>query len=341
MESKPEGEGVYPARALCCSSCRAFTQVISSDPLWPEMGSDLPKVTRPVNGRARTRSRMFKAKALVLLAASQGSGKMWESMNSSLNTSITAAPAILCFPRSPWRRKGAGTSPWQRFSSGQAGKGARDGGGGRCGLEPRGEVAEPISMTRDPQAPLPARSLGKGGLTAPGGQPGGGTNQPHPFLGHRLDGIFLELGREEQKRLPAFNRTLALLRQVLKSSDPQHRGRARGWWRAACLCHCPSPLSLPRPPPPQHCLPFLDLVSLPHPLSHIFTCSSRELTHLAQVSTPIPSHYNRTCSGASRACSEASLSLSAHVLAGDEAVLESSAVQVLFTGPRGQNRGQN
>ncbi|EPQ15422.1 Tetratricopeptide repeat protein 22 [Myotis brandtii] len=40
----------------------------------------------------------------------------------------------------------------------------------------------------------------------------------------RLDGIFLELGREEQKRLPAFNRTLALLRQVLKSSDPQHRG---------------------------------------------------------------------------------------------------------------------
>ncbi|XP_070261304.1 tetratricopeptide repeat protein 22 [Myotis yumanensis] len=42
----------------------------------------------------------------------------------------------------------------------------------------------------------------------------------------RLDGIFLELGREEQKRLPAFNRTLALLRQVLKSSDPQHRALA-------------------------------------------------------------------------------------------------------------------
>ncbi|XP_012605137.1 tetratricopeptide repeat protein 22 isoform X1 [Microcebus murinus] len=42
----------------------------------------------------------------------------------------------------------------------------------------------------------------------------------------RLDGIFLELGSEEQKRLPAFNRTLALLRQVLKSSDPQHRALA-------------------------------------------------------------------------------------------------------------------
>ncbi|XP_014405239.1 PREDICTED: tetratricopeptide repeat protein 22, partial [Myotis brandtii] len=45
----------------------------------------------------------------------------------------------------------------------------------------------------------------------------------------RLDGIFLELGREEQKRLPAFNRTLALLRQVLKSSDPQHRAPTLRW----------------------------------------------------------------------------------------------------------------
>ncbi|XP_066125192.1 tetratricopeptide repeat protein 22 isoform X1 [Saccopteryx bilineata] len=42
----------------------------------------------------------------------------------------------------------------------------------------------------------------------------------------RLDGIFLELGSEEQKRLPAFNRTLALLQQVLKSSDPHHRALA-------------------------------------------------------------------------------------------------------------------
>uniref|UniRef100_A0A8C3XAK3 Tetratricopeptide repeat domain 22 n=1 Tax=Catagonus wagneri TaxID=51154 RepID=A0A8C3XAK3_9CETA len=42
----------------------------------------------------------------------------------------------------------------------------------------------------------------------------------------RLDGIFLELGSQEQKRLPAFNRTLALLRQVLKSSDPHHRALA-------------------------------------------------------------------------------------------------------------------
>lgn len=42
----------------------------------------------------------------------------------------------------------------------------------------------------------------------------------------RLDGIFLELDSEEQKRLPAFNRTLALLRQVLKSSDPHRRALA-------------------------------------------------------------------------------------------------------------------
>ncbi|EPY84592.1 tetratricopeptide repeat protein 22 [Camelus ferus] len=42
----------------------------------------------------------------------------------------------------------------------------------------------------------------------------------------RLDGIFLELGSEEQKRLPAFNRTVALLRQVLKSSEPHHRALA-------------------------------------------------------------------------------------------------------------------
>lgn len=42
----------------------------------------------------------------------------------------------------------------------------------------------------------------------------------------RLDGIFLELGSEEQKRLPAYNRTLALLRQVLKSEDPRHQALA-------------------------------------------------------------------------------------------------------------------
>ncbi|XP_007944159.1 tetratricopeptide repeat protein 22 [Orycteropus afer afer] len=42
----------------------------------------------------------------------------------------------------------------------------------------------------------------------------------------RLDGISLELSSEEQKRLPAFNRTLALLRQVLKSSDPYHQALA-------------------------------------------------------------------------------------------------------------------
>ncbi|XP_004679097.1 PREDICTED: tetratricopeptide repeat protein 22 [Condylura cristata] len=42
----------------------------------------------------------------------------------------------------------------------------------------------------------------------------------------RLDGILLELGSDEQRRLPAFNRTLTLLRQVLKSSDLRHRALA-------------------------------------------------------------------------------------------------------------------
>lgn len=47
---------------------------------------------------------------------------------------------------------------------------------------------------------------------------------PQPFPAHRLDGIFLEMGSEEQKRLPAFNRTLTLLGEVLKSSDSRHQG---------------------------------------------------------------------------------------------------------------------
>ncbi|KAM7107376.1 LOW QUALITY PROTEIN: tetratricopeptide repeat protein 22 [Ciconia maguari] len=42
----------------------------------------------------------------------------------------------------------------------------------------------------------------------------------------RLDGILLSQGSEEQKRLPAFNRTLALLRQVIKSSNAQYRAVA-------------------------------------------------------------------------------------------------------------------
>ncbi|XP_055978399.1 tetratricopeptide repeat protein 22 isoform X1 [Sorex fumeus] len=42
----------------------------------------------------------------------------------------------------------------------------------------------------------------------------------------RLDGLSLELGRGEQRRLPAFNRALALLRQVVKSPDAQPRALA-------------------------------------------------------------------------------------------------------------------
>lgn len=56
------------------------------------------------------------------------------------------------------------------------------------------------------------------------GMAGRGGWGPQPFSAHRLDGIFLEMGSEEQKRLPAFNRTLALLGEVLKSSDSRHQG---------------------------------------------------------------------------------------------------------------------
>ena len=98
-------------------------------------------------------------------------------MNNIPSASIAAAQAILCFPRSRWRRKGAGTSPWQRSSSGQAGGGdgmvGRDavGGRGRWGLEPRGEVAEPSFMARALLVPLTA--LAWGGLGATWGPLGG------------------------------------------------------------------------------------------------------------------------------------------------------------------------
>ncbi|KAM8999787.1 tetratricopeptide repeat protein 22 [Sarcophilus harrisii] len=42
----------------------------------------------------------------------------------------------------------------------------------------------------------------------------------------RLDSILLSQGAEEQKRLPAFNRTLGLLREVVKSSSTHHRALA-------------------------------------------------------------------------------------------------------------------
>ncbi|XP_032622844.1 tetratricopeptide repeat protein 22 isoform X1 [Chelonoidis abingdonii] len=42
----------------------------------------------------------------------------------------------------------------------------------------------------------------------------------------RLDGILMNKGNDEQKRLPSFNRTLALLRQVTKSSNSHYRALA-------------------------------------------------------------------------------------------------------------------
>ncbi|XP_038608556.1 tetratricopeptide repeat protein 22 [Tachyglossus aculeatus] len=43
----------------------------------------------------------------------------------------------------------------------------------------------------------------------------------------RLDGIWLNQGQADEKRLPSFNRTLRLLQQVVKSSSVHHR--ALGW----------------------------------------------------------------------------------------------------------------
>lgn len=162
-----------------------------------------------------------------VISCFQGSGQVWDPMNDSgLSTSITAPRAILCFPRSQRRRKGAGTSPWPRSSSGQAGEqgtGWWGEGGAWPGTWGRGGCAQ-FCGTSSP-IPLPATGLGSARSTR-GTAGRGGGQPPTSLLGHRLDGVFLELGSEEQKRLPAFNRTLALLRQVLKSSDPHHQGRA-------------------------------------------------------------------------------------------------------------------
>ncbi|EAW48456.1 hCG2030818, isoform CRA_b, partial [Homo sapiens] len=59
----------------------------------------------------------------------------------------------------------------------------------------------------------------------------------------RLDGIFLELGREKQKRLPTFNCMLALLQQVLKSEDLPHY-RALAWCCNRMLLERKDPLSI-------------------------------------------------------------------------------------------------
>lgn len=87
------------------------------------------------------------------------------------------------------------------------------------------------------------------------------------------------------------------------------------------VCHCPPPPS----PRPTALPPFFGPCFSPSPsVSYIHLFISRAHSPCTGEHTN-HKYYNRTCSGASRTCSEASLSLSAHVLAGDEAVLESSA----------------
>lgn len=134
-------------------------------------------------------------------------------------------------------------------------------------------------MTRAPQVSLPALGLGRPHSTL--GHLGGDADRPHPLLGHRLDGILLELGSEEQKRLPAFNRTLALLRQVVKSSDPHHRGKGAGMVGEQPLPGSPcthlsasSPLALP--PSLGPCLPLSLTLCPVYLFVHL-----KLLTHLA------------------------------------------------------------
>lgn len=152
--------------------------------------------------------------------------------------------------------------------------------GERWGLEARGEMAEPICEARAPRVPLPAHWPGEDSRHPGDGWKG--ADQPRPLLCHRLDGIFLELGSEEQKRLPAFNRMLALLRQVLKSSEPHHQGRTRGdgWERSLCpILPAPatSPASLVTVPTSSTVSLSLTLCLI-HSLVHF-----RDRAHLAQV----------------------------------------------------------
>ncbi|XP_069417078.1 tetratricopeptide repeat protein 22 isoform X3 [Ovis canadensis] len=111
----------------------------------------------------------------------------------------------------------------------------------------------------------------------------------------RLDGIFLELGSEEQKRLPAFNRTLALLQQVLKSSDPQPRGRARAGGRRgvgrgrALPAHISSPASLVTVPTSRSVFLSLSLSPpLPVPLKEL-----TPVTQQMRARTSLQGHVSR------------------------------------------------
>ncbi|KAL0604412.1 Tetratricopeptide repeat protein 22 [Plecturocebus cupreus] len=104
----------------------------------------------------------------------------------------------------------------------------------------------------------------------------------------RLDGIFLELGSEEQKRLPAFNRTLALLRQVLKSEDPHHRGRGPGDGSDSNLCPRHQPAGMA--PTSGSTSPSRLLFLSPSPCRLHSSVHLKEPMHLAQVNMPTTHH---------------------------------------------------
>lgn len=87
------------------------------------------------------------------------------------------------------------------------------------GVWPGSQAEDGVAMDRPSHGKEPV-----GTMAIFWGMAGRGIWGSQPFPTHRLDGIFLEMGSEEQKRLPTFNRTLALLGEVLKSSDSRHQG---------------------------------------------------------------------------------------------------------------------
>lgn len=127
-----------------------------------------------------------------------------------------------------WGRGGERGTEWQN------GGGGGDVWSGSWAWNPdRGLGQKWLGQSHSQGFPRSLHALGPGRLAVCWGHLWGrvgGRLTGQPLLGYRLDGIFLELGSEEQKRLPAFNRTLALLRQVLKSSDPRYRGRLPWVW---------------------------------------------------------------------------------------------------------------
>lgn len=165
---------------------------------------------------------------------------------------------VLCFPRSRWRREGAGTSPWQRSSSGQARgeRGHRMGEvwPGRLGLDPgRG-------WGQKWQSPFHARASQEGSW----GWLGGGAHQSQPSSATGWMASSWSWAVRSRRGCPPSTARWACCG---KSSSPRtpatEVGTPGGGWSGS-LCHTvPTPLTrtsrLWHCPHLWHCVPFLFL----------------------------------------------------------------------------------